>query len=56
MGKGENWNCRDSAKDYLECRMEHELMTKEDWKKLGYQDPAKKESTSAGSNVVTQNK
>ena len=30
--------CRPLAKDYLQCRMECELMTKEDWSKLGYKD------------------
>ena len=28
--------CRDFSKDYLECRMEHQLMAKEDLKSLGY--------------------
>ncbi|KAI5717741.1 cytochrome c oxidase assembly protein COX19 [Diaphorina citri] len=27
--------CRDEIKDYLGCRMEKELMAKEDWEKLG---------------------
>uniref|UniRef100_A0A1X7TPX4 Cytochrome c oxidase assembly protein COX19 n=1 Tax=Amphimedon queenslandica TaxID=400682 RepID=A0A1X7TPX4_AMPQE len=30
--------CRVLAKDYLQCRMECELMTKEEWGKLGYKD------------------
>uniref|UniRef100_T1IHP2 SNRNP25 ubiquitin-like domain-containing protein n=1 Tax=Strigamia maritima TaxID=126957 RepID=T1IHP2_STRMM len=29
-----NTDCRTQAKDYLECRMEKQLMAKEDWKKL----------------------
>ena len=36
--EGENFTCRESAKDYLECRMENNLMTKEEWSKLGYAD------------------
>ncbi|XP_034831705.1 cytochrome c oxidase assembly protein COX19 [Maniola hyperantus] len=30
--------CRVEAKDYLACRMEHNLMAKEDWSKLGFKD------------------
>ena len=30
--------CRVLAKEYLQCRMESDLMTKEDWRKLGYKD------------------
>ncbi|KAJ8731274.1 hypothetical protein PYW07_004438 [Mythimna separata] len=33
---GNNSMCRDEAKDYLGCRMENNLMAKEDWKKLGF--------------------
>lgn len=28
-------NCRLLAKDYLKCRMDHELMDKADWRDLG---------------------
>ncbi|VDP09447.1 unnamed protein product [Soboliphyme baturini] len=28
--------CRQESKEYLECRMKHGLMDKEDWDKLGY--------------------
>lgn len=31
-----NADCRDLAKIYFECRMNHNLMAKEDWNKLGY--------------------
>ena len=31
-----NAECRIEAKDYLECRMQHNLMAKEDWSKLGF--------------------
>ena len=34
----ENTLCRQESKNYLKCRMEHNLMTKDDWKKLGYSD------------------
>ena len=32
----DNSKCRVESKSYLECRMNHGLMKKEDWKKLGY--------------------
>ncbi|AQZ17437.1 COX19 (YLL018C-A) [Zygosaccharomyces parabailii] len=34
--KGENApNCRLLAKEYLKCRMNHDLMDKDEWKNLG---------------------
>lgn len=33
-----NGTCRDEAKEYLSCRMEHNLMAKEDWASLGFKD------------------
>ncbi|XP_041819183.1 cytochrome c oxidase assembly protein COX19 [Chelmon rostratus] len=30
--------CRLQSKDYLECRMDHQLMTKEPLEKLGFRD------------------
>ncbi|XP_014367207.2 cytochrome c oxidase assembly protein COX19 [Papilio machaon] len=30
--------CRDEAKEYLACRMENNLMAKEDWSKLGFKN------------------
>lgn len=40
LSKNNNNNslCRDEAKDYLSCRMEHNLMAKEDWTKLGFSE------------------
>lgn len=32
----ENTQCREFAKEYLKCRMDNNLMAKEDWKSLGY--------------------
>lgn len=34
--KDDNSLCRLLAKDYLQCRMENNLMAKEEWKSLGY--------------------
>lgn len=36
--KQQNSECRHVAKDYFECRMNHGLMDKEEWQKLGYGD------------------
>lgn len=33
---GDSTNCRDFAKNYLGCRMDNNLMAKEDWGKLGF--------------------
>lgn len=33
-----NSECRIQAKDYLQCRMENNLMAKEEWKSLGYKN------------------
>ncbi|XP_063443705.1 uncharacterized protein LOC134724544 [Mytilus trossulus] len=38
----DNNSCRVESKDYLKCRMDNNLMAKEDWKKLGYSDDIKK--------------
>ena len=32
----DNGKCRLASKEYLECRMTHNLMKREDWSKLGY--------------------
>lgn len=32
-------NCRHLAKDYLQCRMDNNLMAKEDWNDLGFSEP-----------------
>lgn len=42
--------CREEAKAYLGCRMDNNLMAKEEWTKLGY----KKEE--GGEPVVAENK
>lgn len=36
--KSNNSECRLEAKKYLECRMDNNLMAKEDWSKLGFSD------------------
>ena len=41
---GKNSECREKSKDYLECRMEKNLMAKEEWSKLGYSDLEMKKS------------
>lgn len=33
--------CREAAKNYLACRMENNLMSQEEWSKLGFSDAAK---------------
>ncbi|CAH0691926.1 unnamed protein product [Spodoptera exigua] len=35
---GNNSMCRDEAKEYLGCRMDNNLMAKEDWSKLGFKN------------------
>lgn len=40
--KTSNTECREQAKNYLDCRMEKGLMAKESWSKLGYSDIEKK--------------
>ena len=37
----DNGKCRGESKDYLECRMKHNLMKREDWSKLGYENQPK---------------
>ncbi|XP_055351775.1 cytochrome c oxidase assembly protein COX19-like [Paramacrobiotus metropolitanus] len=34
----DNSQCRVEAKNYLDCRMQKELMAKEEWSKLGFAD------------------
>ncbi|VDM61014.1 unnamed protein product [Angiostrongylus costaricensis] len=31
-----NSECREKAKSYFQCRMDHGLMDREEWEKLGY--------------------
>ncbi|KAK1119251.1 hypothetical protein K0M31_013441 [Melipona bicolor] len=39
--KNENTMCRDVIKNYLACRMDNELMAREDWSNLGFSDEVK---------------
>lgn len=39
--KGNAEPCRHLAKDYLKCRMDRNLMAKEEWSKLGFEETAK---------------
>ncbi|XP_052787201.1 cytochrome c oxidase assembly protein COX19-like [Mya arenaria] len=40
----DNSKCREQSKVYLQCRMENQLMEKENWKRLGYADLVNTES------------
>ena len=40
----DNSQCRLEAKEYLDCRMQKELMAKAEWSKLGYADLAAKDA------------
>lgn len=35
VNNNDNSACRSEAREYLSCRMDNNLMLKEDWKKLG---------------------
>lgn len=37
----ENTMCRDIIKEYLSCRMDNELMAREEWSNLGFSDEVK---------------
>ena len=37
------------SRDYLQCRMEKGLMLKEDWKKLGFDEDVKVNTTASNS-------
>ncbi|XP_055316003.1 cytochrome c oxidase assembly protein COX19 [Sitodiplosis mosellana] len=37
LNRDDSTVCRQEAKKYLECRMENNLMAKEEWKSLGFQ-------------------
>lgn len=42
LSEGQNSpTCRSLAKDFLECRMSHDLMEREDFSRLGFQDKQK---------------
>lgn len=36
--KDDNSLCREESKKYLNCRMDNNLMKKEEWSKLGFED------------------
>ena len=36
LQRGDNERCRDLAKQFLQCRMDHGLMAKDDFKNLGF--------------------
>jgi len=38
INRDDNSACRELSKEYLGCRMEHNLMAKEAWEKLGFKD------------------
>lgn len=40
--KFDNDKCRDESKDYLQCRMDNQLMAREEWKNLGFEDAKQK--------------
>ncbi|XP_058013874.1 cytochrome c oxidase assembly protein COX19 [Pituophis catenifer annectens] len=50
----ENGLCRQESKEYLECRMERELMAKEPLEKLGFKD-LKEEKPEDQPETVQQN-
>ncbi|RZF42680.1 hypothetical protein LSTR_LSTR001475 [Laodelphax striatellus] len=41
----DNSACRQQAKDYLSCRMENNLMSREEWPKLGFGEDGEDDST-----------
>lgn len=50
-----NSECRIEAKDYLQCRMENNLMAKEEWKSLGYKNTDTKETNDQTSTIENTN-
>lgn len=41
LNRDDSTVCRQQAKQYLECRMENNLMAKEEWKSLGFDNQDK---------------
>lgn len=41
--RDDNSLCREYAKEYLQCRMDNNLMAKEEWKHLGFTEANKKQ-------------
>ena len=49
--------CRELAKSYLSCRMDRNLMARDDFKNLGFQNPtetAESSRATAGNNAQTR--
>ncbi|GFO47489.1 cytochrome c oxidase assembly protein cox19 [Plakobranchus ocellatus] len=46
INKKDASKCRQESKEYLHCRMESNLMLKEDWKKLGFSNDETEKKTS----------
>ncbi|XP_071384386.1 cytochrome c oxidase assembly protein COX19 [Centroberyx affinis] len=47
----DNAKCRLQSKDYLQCRMDNQLMAKEPLEKLGFKDLLEPPSSQAGSDT-----
>lgn len=47
--------CRQEAKTYLECRMNNDLMAKEEWKSLGYHDKPENQLNNEQKHTETNN-
>ncbi|KAL1883842.1 hypothetical protein VTK73DRAFT_7630 [Phialemonium thermophilum] len=48
--------CRDLAKSYLACRMERNLMAKDDFKNLGFQESTTDEKANVGGSAKDQDR
>lgn len=48
-----NSRCRDEAKNYLSCRMDNELMAKEDWTNLGFNSSSNVNNNTSNSTTTT---
>lgn len=42
LNRDETSNCRQEAQSYLQCRMDNNLMAKEEWTKLGFDQKSSK--------------
>ncbi|GAA96129.1 uncharacterized protein L969DRAFT_83996 [Mixia osmundae IAM 14324] len=51
--KNENSKCRHLSKSYLNCRMEHGLMERDEWENFGLQDVDAAPKTMAGQSAPT---
>lgn len=50
--KFEGDKCRDLSKAYLKCRMDNNLMAKEEWKYLGFKDETSEATMPTGLNTT----